>query len=169
LLSCQGIQPAVFITEIKPSGYPSELRTIGDHLKAKRLDLGLFQKDVASELNISPATLSRWELGISSPYDMHCGAIRKFLGYDPLSANKPSTVDELLTDKRRELGWSLGKAAKYFGVSRSAVTDWEKGKTIHHVNHRRLVAKFLSIPELEMHNLMKKRWNDGHGKKNRVS
>jgi ribosome-binding protein aMBF1 (putative translation factor) len=41
--------------------YPKELRTLGDHLRKRRLDLALTQKDVAQRLVVDPSTLASWE------------------------------------------------------------------------------------------------------------
>ena len=36
-----------------PPAYPRELKTLGDHLRKKRLDLGLLQKDVSQSLGVN--------------------------------------------------------------------------------------------------------------------
>jgi transcriptional regulator with XRE-family HTH domain len=41
--------------------YPSEIKTLGDQLRARRLDLGLYQKDVAEMLGVSEDTICYWE------------------------------------------------------------------------------------------------------------
>ena len=38
-----------------------QIKTLGDHLRVKRLDLGLSQKQVAEELSIEKTTLKNWE------------------------------------------------------------------------------------------------------------
>ena len=45
----------------KPAGYPITLRTLGDRLRAKRVDLRLSQKDVAAIIGVSVDTLCYWE------------------------------------------------------------------------------------------------------------
>ena len=54
-------QPRKFKELRKPDGYPRKLDTIGDYIKARRLDLGLRQKDVAEMLGVSPETVLGWE------------------------------------------------------------------------------------------------------------
>jgi len=44
-----------------PEAYPKELRTVGDHLRKRRLELGLLQKEVARLLGVHPATINNWE------------------------------------------------------------------------------------------------------------
>ncbi len=49
------------------SRYPKELRTIGDRLKKRRLDLRLLQRDVAKDLGVSPSSVPHWEFGQKTP------------------------------------------------------------------------------------------------------
>ena len=60
-------QRAIQAQKPKPDGYPEKLETIGEHLRARRLDLFLFQKDVAKILNVSTCTIENWELERSFP------------------------------------------------------------------------------------------------------
>lgn len=53
--------PTIFKVHLKPKGYPKKLITLGDHIKATRLDRGLFQKDLAKLWNCSEATIYNWE------------------------------------------------------------------------------------------------------------
>ena len=50
-----------------PPAYPRELRTIGDQLRKRRLDLGLRQKDVARLLGVDETTVYNWEGHRTSP------------------------------------------------------------------------------------------------------
>ena len=43
------------------SAYQEKLITLGDHLRKKRLDLGLFQKDVAVAIGVGTMTICKWE------------------------------------------------------------------------------------------------------------
>ena len=43
----------------KVFGYPPELNTLGDHVRAARLDRGLFQKDVAKLVGVCTNTVTR--------------------------------------------------------------------------------------------------------------
>jgi predicted transcriptional regulator len=45
----------------KDSAYPSVLKTVGDRLRARRLDLGLYQKDVAKLLGVDECSVWNWE------------------------------------------------------------------------------------------------------------
>ncbi|MBI2073639.1 MAG: helix-turn-helix transcriptional regulator [Gemmatimonadetes bacterium] len=68
-----------------PPGYPRELRTLGDHLRKRRLDLGLRQDDVARKLGVSLDTIRNWEVGRAAPAQWQWAGIIRFLGYAPFS------------------------------------------------------------------------------------
>jgi DNA-binding XRE family transcriptional regulator len=46
-----------------PPGYPVELRSIGDHIRKRRLDLGLLQIEVAAQIGVTENTVLNWEHG----------------------------------------------------------------------------------------------------------
>jgi DNA-binding transcriptional regulator YiaG len=50
-----------------PHGYPLRPKTIGERLKKKRMDMGLFQKDVARIIGVSTDTVVNWEKGRTKP------------------------------------------------------------------------------------------------------
>ena len=56
---------------------------MGEHLRKRRLDLGLRQKDAAERLGASPKTYEYWEQGKYEPEFRFLPAIIAFLGYDP--------------------------------------------------------------------------------------
>ena len=51
----------ISLNTLKPKGFRGEPQTIGEHIKAKRLALGRYQKDVARELGVDQWTLLNWE------------------------------------------------------------------------------------------------------------
>ena len=55
-----------------PDDYPIRPRTIGEKLKKKRLDMGLYQKDVAEIIGVDVNTVTNWEKG-------RCKPTKKFL------------------------------------------------------------------------------------------
>jgi transcriptional regulator with XRE-family HTH domain len=69
--------------EWKPAGYPNVLKHLGDHLRRRRLDLGLQLKEVAAQLNADQDSVINWEKGRTAPAVRFVSAILTFLGYDP--------------------------------------------------------------------------------------
>jgi DNA-binding XRE family transcriptional regulator len=80
--------------------YPTELRTIGDHIRKRRLDLGLLQREVALRIGVDKTTVYNWEAGRATPSLRGLPAVIWFLGYDP--ADPEATPEE----RTRPLGKS---------------------------------------------------------------
>jgi transcriptional regulator with XRE-family HTH domain len=59
------------------------LVTVGDHIRRRRLDLGLLQREVAERLGADAATITNWELNRTQPALRFLPAIVGFLGYPP--------------------------------------------------------------------------------------
>ncbi len=60
-----------------------ELRTLGDHIRKRRLDLGLLQRDVAARIGSDTSSVTNWEKGHTEPENRFLPAILELLGYDP--------------------------------------------------------------------------------------
>ncbi|MCD6422001.1 helix-turn-helix transcriptional regulator [bacterium] len=110
-----------------PKGYPQNPKTLGDHLRKKRLDLGLLQKDVAKILGVSKDTVCNWENNRTSPSLRSIPKIIEFLGYIPYDIQGLSPGEELRL-LRRALGLSQERLAKELGIDPSTLWRWEKGK-----------------------------------------
>jgi DNA-binding XRE family transcriptional regulator len=151
----------VSLKGLKPKGFRGVPQTVRDHLKARRLDLGMFQKDVAEQLGIDHFTLINWEKNRTEPAVTCYPAILAFLGYDPTP--KPETIGEHIKARRRALGWTIAKAAEELGVDPTAIFHWEHGGTILRREHRKLVAAFLGIDHDTLSAQMSRAWNAAHG------
>lgn len=67
---------------LPPKGYPVAPVTIGEHLRKKRLDLGLTQDATGLRLGVTGSTVWNWEHG-QNPDSKHHSKITQFLGYTP--------------------------------------------------------------------------------------
>ena len=67
------------VAKPKPAGYPKQIVTIGDKLRAKRMDLGLLQRDVAKILNVTCSSVENWERNRYNPGKSTLIGIRGFL------------------------------------------------------------------------------------------
>lgn len=65
-----------------PAAYPRELKALGDHIRKRRLDFGLLQREVAQALGVTEATIKKWENSRSYPALRFVPRIVEFLGYD---------------------------------------------------------------------------------------
>jgi site-specific DNA recombinase len=104
---------------------PAELRTIGDHIRRKRLMLKLTQEQVAERLGVTGASVYGWENSLRTPGIESMPAIIEFLGYNPLPA--ATTIAERLVRHRTSLGLPQSAAAKGIGVDPSTLARWERG------------------------------------------
>jgi DNA-binding XRE family transcriptional regulator len=69
---------------------------VGEHLKRRRLDFGLLQREVAEQIGVDKATLYNWEKGRSEAELRFYPAIIRFLGYDPTVPDPSLSIGELL-------------------------------------------------------------------------
>lgn len=87
--------------------FPVILETIGDHLRKKRLDMGLSQPEVAKILKVTPNTITGWELNRHQPPARLAKRIIQFLGYLPfqdeaVSIGKKLYFARLISGKTQE-------------------------------------------------------------------
>jgi transcriptional regulator with XRE-family HTH domain len=67
-------------------------KTIGEHLKRRRLELHLMQVEVGRRLGVHRGSVQNWERGVGQPGIRQLPAIIEFLGYDPQA--EPKSVPE---------------------------------------------------------------------------
>ena len=146
----------ISLKSLIPKPYDFEPITLGDHVRKKRLKMGLMQKEVA-KLGVNTWTILNWEKGHTEPPIVSIPIIVQFLGYDPFP--QPETLPQRLLAKRREMGWSIKDAAEAVGVDPGTWRNWERGQTILYRNHRALVAQFLGLSVGTLNKEMTVRWN----------
>lgn len=108
------------------SAYPGELQTWGDHLRQRRLELGLRQKDVARRLGVDTGSVWGWERNVRAPYVYHVPAIVAFLGYAPY--DPAWSLPERLRKAGEAVGLSQKTLAQALGVDEGTVARWERGR-----------------------------------------
>ncbi|MBN1549949.1 helix-turn-helix domain-containing protein [bacterium] len=63
--------------------YPIYLRAFGDHIRKKRFDDGIPQRDLAKQMKVSVDTIRDWEMGRTNPRNDNWEKIEEYLGYNP--------------------------------------------------------------------------------------
>ncbi len=124
---------------LKP--YRDPPQTLGDHLKRRRLGLGLFQKDVAQQLAVNEWTYLLWEHDRAFPNIRTWPTAIRFLGYYPFS--KPKTLSDRLIAFRRLRGLSIKELARQLGIDGGTLAKWEKGEREPAGNRMEIVDEFL--------------------------
>lgn len=113
-----------------------------DHLKKWRLDLGLFQKDIALQLGVNESTVLNWENNACAPAIRFIPRIIEFLGYDRCPA--PQSLPERLVAKRRHLGLSRRRLAQRLNVDEGTMARWKRGETWPTGKRLQIVEHFLA-------------------------
>ena len=118
--------PTAYNSARRPVRIPLEPKTIGDHIRKKRLAMKLLQKDVAARIGVKKETIYSWESNRGSVEIRYMPAIIEFLGYNLLP---PATNwAERLVRHRTTLGLTQNEAARQIGVDPSTLARWERGK-----------------------------------------
>lgn len=123
--------------------YPKELNTLGDHLRKRRLDLGLLQKEVAEKIGMDKTTYYNWENNRSIPRFQYMPGIIAFLTYCPYFG--PKKIFERLVAYRKSRGVSQKVLAQNLGVDPCTLANWESGKRKPINKSIRILEKFLGV------------------------
>ncbi|MBI2618757.1 MAG: helix-turn-helix domain-containing protein [Ignavibacteriales bacterium] len=110
-----------------PSKLPTVLNTIGDHIRKRRTELELLQKDVAGLVGVYKTTVYDWERGYTKPRHRYLPKVIEFLGYDPAPA-EPRTLGEKLLKYRKDRGITQKELARRIGIDPTTLSRLEKGK-----------------------------------------
>jgi transcriptional regulator with XRE-family HTH domain len=109
------------------AAYPKELRTIGDHLKKKRLDLKMLQKEVAAKLQTTVCTYCGWERNQRNPSFRYMPKIVNFLGYIPFDTEFEN-LGQKICAYRQLMGLRQKDLARLLDVDPCTIRSWEKGR-----------------------------------------
>jgi transcriptional regulator with XRE-family HTH domain len=114
-------------TTIQP---PEELTeepvTLGDHLRRRRVELGLYQKDIAVQIGVTTSTNWNWENGWSSIALGYMPKIINFLGYNPLP--HPEGLMARLAWYKQVNGLTLEQLGAEMGRDPEQLSDWLSGR-----------------------------------------
>ena len=128
----------------KDANYPLAIVSIGDHIRARRIELGLLHKQVAACIGVTVSAVLNWEKNRSSPSLRFLPKIIEFLGYDPAGSGATRSLSERLKGQRRTLGLSRRRLAALLGIDESNLTGWETGKHLPTKKSLERLSGFLS-------------------------
>ena len=111
----------------KPSNIPQNPVSIGEHIKKRRLEQGLFQREVAKIIGVTENSVYSWENNSTEPPNRFIPKIIEFLGYNPLKAQN-LTLGEHIIYYRKINGLSQKKLAMHLNVDEGTERRWEKNK-----------------------------------------
>ena len=124
--------PALPICQItlkaqKPSPIPQNPQSIGEHIRKRRLEQNLFQKDVAHIIGVEETSIYNWEKNLSKPSITYVPKIIEFLGYIPFQLNDLPFGDQIKL-YRKLRGISQKYLAKEIDIDPTTLAKWEANK-----------------------------------------
>ncbi len=123
--------------------YPKQFKHLGDHIKARRIDFGLLQREVATRVGVSKEAIHNWERGHAEPEVRFCPALIEFLGYNPLP--EPKTFGQAVRRERISRGWSIARLAKEAGVDPATISRLERDSAVMAGSQVAAIARVLGI------------------------
>lgn len=108
-----------------PKGYILSPETIGEHIRKRRLDLGLLQIEVAKMIGVTESTVWNWEHG-TEPELRHMPKIIEFLGYVPFEC--PEDPIGRLRYFKLINGLSYERLGAVMARDPEQLQDWLSGK-----------------------------------------
>ena len=111
-----------------PYDYPQNPQTFGEHLRKRRLDSGLLQRELAEKLGVTTQSIRFWETNTTRPMNEYMPRVIEFLGYDPSPKANSKDISEFLKRYRRKHGLSQRQLASVLGVDNSSISSWETGQ-----------------------------------------
>ena len=125
--------------------FSGEPVTLGDHIRRRRLELGLEQRELARQLGADDMTVCNWEKGRTFPSIRFLPRIVRFLGYVPFQLESLS-VGERIRLRRMLLGLSQRELARRLSVDPSTVRRWEAGKRVPARHYMVSIDEVLKLP-----------------------
>lgn len=101
---------------------------LGDHLKKRRLELGLHQVDVAKILQVSEVTIVHWEKNQNDITIRYIPRIINFLGYLPFENILEQTTEKRILLLRQLRGITQEALAIELNTSPTKLYYWERGE-----------------------------------------
>jgi transcriptional regulator with XRE-family HTH domain len=123
--------------EVRAAGYPEQLISLGDHIRATRLDRHLTQVQAAEQLGVTESTVVNWELGHYGPDLRSIPVVIAWLGYDPRDSGE--SLSEQIRWLRRTRGLTQREFAGLLGADPSSVSLWELGEVKPGPRYRELL------------------------------
>jgi transcriptional regulator with XRE-family HTH domain len=127
------IQPPKELTE--------EPVTLGDHLRRRRLELGLYQKDAAAKIGVTTSSVWNWEHNWTID-PRYIPRVIKFLGYNPIPCPK-GLMDRLAWYKQVN-GLPLEALGAVMGRDPEQLADWLSGRHRPCRRNQEEIEKFLT-------------------------
>lgn len=118
------------------------VETLGDHLRVKRLDERLRQKDLGALLSVSKEAIFLWENNKTTPPVKYLPVICEYLTYCPIQPVK-NFGDQFKLWRTHTLGFTLKEATEKVGIYQKTLAQIEHKNTINRKRVFDLLITFL--------------------------
>ncbi|MEL6705575.1 MAG: helix-turn-helix transcriptional regulator [Bacteroidota bacterium] len=134
------INTALRADKPKPEGYPDRIETLGEHVRARRMDNGLYITELAKLLGVDQETVINWELRERIPPVHTWPKLIDYLGYYP---GPIASLPDRILGIRRCLGMSQEALARELGIDPGTLKRARLGRN-GFVDVARLLNDYLS-------------------------
>ena len=132
--------------------FAQEPATLGDHLRRRRLELGLYQKDVAAQIGVTVSTIWNWEHGWTVDF-RYIPQILTFHGYNPISCPE-DPLDRLAWYKQAK-GLNFEELGDQMGRDPEQLADWLSGRHKPCRRDQKEIERFMKSSEFAVTDKMK--------------
>ena len=115
------------LTAKKPSKTPENPKTIGEHIKKRRLEMALTQAQLARRLSVSECTITGWKKNRSNPTSRCFPTMVELSGYISQLSTAP-TLGQKMVQYRRRRGINQETMAEQLGVDPTTLGRWDRGE-----------------------------------------
>jgi transcriptional regulator with XRE-family HTH domain len=144
---CVAILPIVLICS-KPTKIPQNPQTWGEHIKKRRLELELYQSQVAEIIGVTESTITNWEKHRSEPMLWVIPMVIEFLGYEP-GLLSTQTFGEQIRAYRRLHGITQEELARQLCVDPATLGRWERDECKPKSKLKKKLEAFLNVLPLD--------------------
>lgn len=129
------------------------LAAFGERVRAKRLELGISQREAARELGISHGTLVTWEKGQRTPAAENIERLALFFKCPirELLPDMPERLQSPILKKRLALGVSARVVSQTLGFCEGLVARWERGDEKPTPKNAVILARYFQCPVEEIY------------------
>jgi DNA-binding transcriptional regulator YiaG len=118
--------------------YSEDPRTLGEHIRKKRIERTMLQKELAALLGVTEDCITGWEKERTEPQVKYYPNIIAFLEYYPF-VHETETLAGKLKQIRFCYGLSFRQCAYQFSISEDAAKRWERGKPVAYLQNQQLI------------------------------
>ncbi len=108
-------------------GFPKNPVTIGEHIRKRRMELRMKQKEIAKSFGVTTDTITNWESGRAEPKVPYLPKIIDFLGFFP-KGNCFDSLGNRIKEFRKIHGCTQRQMGKLLCVHATTIGSWEMEK-----------------------------------------